>query len=89
MSAQDLKNWQVFITGAGSEIGRARALAFARRGAHIIASDTSQAALEAVRSEVLSLGVRCATYVVDGGSEAAMPPIAQRVRIGPGLQFFS
>jgi NAD(P)-dependent dehydrogenase (short-subunit alcohol dehydrogenase family) len=89
MSVQDLKNWQVLVTGAGSEIGRARALAFARRGTHIIASDTSQAALDAVPCEVKLLGVRCATYVVDGSSEAAMPSIAQRVDIAPRTRFFS
>ncbi|MGH8620391.1 MAG: SDR family NAD(P)-dependent oxidoreductase [Burkholderiales bacterium] len=41
MSISDLNNKQVLLTGAAAGIGRAAALAFARRGAHIIASDLS------------------------------------------------
>ena len=49
MAINDLKGKQVLITGAGSGIGRAAAIAFARRGANIVASDIQLGPLEAVK----------------------------------------
>jgi len=79
MAITDLENKQVLVTGAASGIGRAAALAFAKRGAHIIASDVNPAALEALKKEVEALGVRCMTYVVDVSDEAAMRRFADAV----------
>jgi len=42
----------VVVTGAGSGIGRATALAFAQEGARIAASDIDQARLDALRAEL-------------------------------------
>ena len=42
----------VVITGAGSGIGRATALAFAKRGARIAACDVDQARLDSLRAEL-------------------------------------
>ena len=59
MAVPHLKNKQVLITGAGSGIGRATALAFARRGANIVASDINPDALDAVKHDIEALGVSC------------------------------
>lgn len=69
----------VVITGAGSGIGRATALAFANRGARIVASDLNADSLESVRREVEALGTTCLTYAVDVGDEAAMKRFADDV----------
>ena len=79
MAIADLKQKQVLITGAASGIGRAAALAFARQGAHIIATDINETALKAVQCEVETLGVTCRTYAVDVGNELAMKALADAV----------
>lgn len=84
MAISDLHGKQVLITGAGSGIGRAVALAFARRGAHIIASDIKTAPLEAVKKEVEALGVACLIHAVDVSNEAAMKEFAARVHAEVG-----
>ncbi len=48
---KDLTGKKVFITGAGSGIGYQIALAFAREGAHIIATDIEPAGLAALAGE--------------------------------------
>ena len=84
MTIPDLRGKQVLITGAGSGIGRAAALAFAQCGAHIIASDIQLAPLEAVKKEVEALGVACLIHVVDVSNEAAMKEYADRVHAQVG-----
>ena len=76
MAITNLKDKQVLITGAASGIGRAAVLAFAKRGAHIIATDLNPTALEALKKEVETMGVRCMTHVVDVSSETAMKQFA-------------
>lgn len=46
---QDLKNKVVVITGAGSGIGRAPALVFARTGSILVIADNNDQRLETVR----------------------------------------
>lgn len=79
MAINDLKGKQVLITGAGSGIGRAAALAFARRGAHIIASDIQLGTLESVKRDVEALGVSCMIHAVDVSNETAMKEFASLV----------
>jgi len=85
MAITNLKDKQVLITGAASGIGRAAVLAFAKRGAHIIATDLNPTALEALKKEVETMGVRCMTHVVDVSSETAMKQFAGVVHatVGP------
>jgi NAD(P)-dependent dehydrogenase (short-subunit alcohol dehydrogenase family) len=57
MAGDTIKGKTVFITGAGSGIGYEVALAFAREGAAIVATDVVQAGLDSLRGEVENLGV--------------------------------
>lgn len=79
MAIANLKGKQVLITGAGSGIGRAAAIAFARRGANIVASDIQLGPLEAVKQEIETFGVTCLIYVVDVSNETAMKEFAASV----------
>ncbi len=56
-----------FVTAAGQGIGRATALAFAREGAHVIASDINPTLLEALAKES-----SCHTHVLDVSDAAAV-----------------
>ncbi len=71
----DFKDKVVLITGASSGIGKAAALAFAERGAKVVAADVSEedgkAALEEIKAKSQdSLFVTC--DVADSGSVQAM-----------------
>jgi NAD(P)-dependent dehydrogenase (short-subunit alcohol dehydrogenase family) len=52
----DFTNQVVFITGAGSGIGRATALVFARAGASVVVSDVNQSSGPNVVSQIHQLG---------------------------------
>ncbi len=80
MAIRDFKNKVVVVTGAASGIGRSTALAFAREGARIVASDLNAEALESLRNEIEALGVACMTHVVDVADEAAMKAFAEAVQ---------
>ncbi len=53
------------VTGAGRGIGKAIALTFAKAGADVAICARSKRDIEAVQSEIQSLGQRCATGVFD------------------------
>ncbi|MGC8901706.1 MAG: SDR family NAD(P)-dependent oxidoreductase, partial [bacterium] len=55
---KDFENKVVVITGAGSGIGRATALAFAREKAILVLVDKELKRLEMVQSEAESSGVK-------------------------------
>lgn len=63
------------VTGAGSGLGRAIALALAREGADIAVNDVHAAAAEAVAEEVRGLGRTAVTAVADVSDSAAVATI--------------
>lgn len=80
----DLKDRVVLVTGAASGIGRSTALAFARRGAHLVVTDINAAALDAVSQEVNALGARCTARTADVSDESAMRAFAATVQAATG-----
>ncbi len=48
----------ILITGAGSGIGRATALVFAREGANVVSTDIDAAAAERTANEVIQIGAK-------------------------------
>lgn len=85
MAVPNLKDKQVLITGAGAGIGRATALAFAKRGANLVVSDVNPARLAEVQREIDALGVSCYAHATDVSDEKAMHAFARAVhaRVGP------
>ncbi|MBV8500332.1 MAG: SDR family NAD(P)-dependent oxidoreductase [Paucibacter sp.] len=85
MKISDFKDKIVVITGAGSGIGRSTALAFARQGAHVVATDIAEQALMAVERDITALGARCLAQRVDVSNADDMRSFADRVRRDVGI----
>jgi len=75
----DLKDKWVLVTGAGSGIGRATALAFAEAGARLVVSDLQADRLAALRTLLMQRGTPCIAETVDVSDAAAMQAFAERV----------
>ncbi len=77
-----LKDKIVAITGAGQGIGRALALAFAERGAHVALLDINEESLKATREACAVLGVRAeaiqTNVAVEDAVEAAFDEVVAR-----------
>ncbi len=54
----EIKGRTVVITGSGSGLGKAMALGFAKKGANIVVTDINEAAIDSVRKEAESFGVK-------------------------------
>lgn len=61
-----------FLTGAGSGIGRAGALALAREGAHVIVTDLDGTRARAVADEIRAAGGQAEDMALDAGDDAAV-----------------
>lgn len=70
-----LSGKKTFVTAAGQGIGRASALAFAREGATVIATDINAAALEALKAEAPGIETR----LLDVTDSAAVQETAKAV----------
>lgn len=73
----------VVVTGAGSGIGRATALAFAERGADVVITDVDQASAAETLKLLGDHGL--AEYTVDSSDGAAVHRFAERVRADHGV----
>src|SRR5262245_1342003 len=81
-----LKGKRALITGAGSGIGRAAAVAFAREGAAVAVADIRADAAEAVAAEIRGAGGRAVTVAGDVAEEAQCARIIDTAeRELPGL----
>lgn len=72
------------VTGAGSGIGRATALALARKGATIALADIGEAGLQETAGQIAAAGGRSSQHVVDVADRARMEAFAQAVEAQHG-----
>lgn len=68
-----------FLTGAGSGIGRAGALALAREGAHVTVTDLDGARAKDVAAEIRAAGGQAEGMALDAGDDAAVTAAIDRV----------
>ena len=64
------------VTGGGSGIGRATALAFAREGAKVVVADIDHASASDTAGQVIALGAEARAVRVDVSSEAEVAAMA-------------
>jgi NAD(P)-dependent dehydrogenase (short-subunit alcohol dehydrogenase family) len=74
-----------FLTGAGSGIGRAGALALAREGAVVTVTDLDGARAQVVAQEILAAGGRAEAMTLDAGDDAAVLAAINTVAARGGL----
>jgi NAD(P)-dependent dehydrogenase (short-subunit alcohol dehydrogenase family) len=72
------------VTGAGSGIGQATALAFAQRGMSVLCVDVNRESAEKTAAACEELGVQAEAHVVDVADRAAMQALADRVHAAHG-----
>ncbi|MGH3634394.1 SDR family oxidoreductase [Mycobacterium sp.] len=75
----------VAVTGAGSGIGRATALAFAREGAEVVVSDIDEAAAKDTAGQIAAAGGVAHPYVLDVADAAAVEAFAEQICADHGL----
>jgi len=73
-----LRDRVAIVTGAGSGIGRAAALAFARAGAHVLAVGRRAEALERTAAGHPGIAVHAADITGDGAPQAVVEAAAER-----------
>jgi NAD(P)-dependent dehydrogenase (short-subunit alcohol dehydrogenase family)/pimeloyl-ACP methyl ester carboxylesterase len=69
----------VSVTGAGSGIGRATALAFAREGAEVVVSDVDEATVKETAAQITARGGVAHAYTLDVSDADAVEEFAARV----------
>ena len=66
------------VTGGGSGIGRALALALAREGARVVLADVDEAAMDGVAREARGLRVEALTVRTDVSDLGSVQALAER-----------
>ncbi len=84
MSRVEIDGARAVITGAGSGIGRATALRFAKSGAEVVAVDIDGASAEATAAECRQAGGEATAYVCDVADAAAFAGLAESVETDRG-----
>src|SRR5207248_3376217 len=79
MSRVDVRGCLALVTGAGSGIGRATALAFADAGARLLAVDIDREAAEKTAAECAERGVESVAYEADVADRVAVAGLADVV----------
>ncbi|MBK1785422.1 SDR family oxidoreductase [Prauserella sp. ASG 168] len=75
----------VVVTGAGSGIGRATALAFAEQGADVVVADIDADAARSTAKEIRATGSSAAEYTVDVSDGELVDAFATAVRVEHGV----
>ena len=73
-----LEGKRAIVTGAGSGIGRASALLFAREGAAVLAVDRTRDAVEETAQQIAAAGGRAVAMAADAGNEAEVQAYVAR-----------
>ena len=73
-----LEGKRAIVTGAGSGIGRASALLFAREGAAVLAVDRTRDAVEETAAQIAAAGGRAVAMAADAGNEAEVEAYVAR-----------
>jgi NAD(P)-dependent dehydrogenase (short-subunit alcohol dehydrogenase family)/pimeloyl-ACP methyl ester carboxylesterase len=75
----------VSVTGAGSGIGRATALAFAREGAELVISDIDEATVKETAAQIAARGGVAHAYTLDVSDADAVEEFAEKVSAEHGV----
>lgn len=75
----------VSVTGAGSGIGRATALEFARQGAEVVVSDVDEAGVKETAAQIAARGGVAHAYTVDVADAEAVEQFAEQVSTDHGV----
>ncbi len=67
----------IVITGAGSGIGRATALIFAREGANVVCADVNEAGVEKTAEAINAIGAQALALTIDVTRRAAVNDMVQ------------
>jgi NAD(P)-dependent dehydrogenase (short-subunit alcohol dehydrogenase family) len=67
----------IVVTGAGSGIGRATALVFAREGANVVCADINEKGVEETAAKINTLGAQALALTIDVTKRAAVEDMIQ------------